>query len=119
MAKTACALHILVDNEKLTNVLLVELKRGVSFDTLARKYSGCPSKRHGGSLGEFIKSSMVAAFDKAVFSIPLLKPHGSVKTQFGYHIIKVLYRSGGGRNLPPPSRLPCAKIHRFRHHKTL
>ncbi|QLH61779.1 peptidyl-prolyl cis-trans isomerase [Serratia symbiotica] len=119
MAKTACALHILVDNEKLTNVLLVELKRDVSFDTLARKYSGCPSKRHGGSLGEFIKSSMGAAFDKAVFSIPLLKPHGSVKTQFGYHIIKVLYRSGGGRNLPPPSRLPCAKIHRFRHHKTL
>ncbi len=77
----------------MANVLLVKMKRGVSFDTLARKYSGCPSKRHGGSLGEFIKGSMDAAFDKAVFSIPLLKPYGPVKTLFGYHIIKVLYRS--------------------------
>lgn len=89
MAKTACALHILVDNEKLANELLAKLKRGVSFDTLARKYSSCPSKRNGGSLGEFNKGAMVPAFDKAVFSIPLLKPYGPVKTQFGYHIIKV------------------------------
>jgi len=93
MAKTACALHILVDNEKLANELLAKLKRGVSFDTLARKYSSCPSKRNGGSLGEFNKGAMVPAFDKAVFSIPLLKPYGPVKTQFGYPIIKVLYRT--------------------------
>ena len=93
MAKTACALHILVDNEKLAEELLAKLKRGVSFDTLARKYSTCPSKRNGGSLGEFNKGTMVAALDKAVFSIPLLKPYGPVKTQFGYHIIKVLYRN--------------------------
>lgn len=83
MAKTACALHILVDNEKLANDLLAKLKRGVSFDTLARKYSSCPSKRNGGALGEFNKGTMVAAFDKAVFSIPLLKPYGPVKTQIG------------------------------------
>lgn len=38
---------------------------------------------------------MVPAFDKAVFSIPLLKPYGPVKTQFGYHIIKVLYCNRG------------------------
>jgi len=93
LAKASCALHILVDNKKLANVLLAKLKRGDSFDTLARKCSGCPSKRHGGSLGEFIKGSMVTAFDKAVFSIPLIKLHGTVKTQFGYHIINVLYLS--------------------------
>ncbi len=57
MAKTACAMHILVDNEKLTNVLLVKLKRGISFDALARKYSGYLSKRHGGSFGKLIKGS--------------------------------------------------------------
>lgn len=59
MAKTACAMHILVDNEKLTNVLLVKLKRGISFDALARKYSGYLSKRHGGSFGKLIKGSIV------------------------------------------------------------
>lgn len=93
MAMTACALHILVDNKKLANELLAKLKRGVNFDTLARKYSICPSKNTGGSLGEFNKGIMVAAFDKAVFSIPLLKPYGPVKTQFGYHIINALYRN--------------------------
>lgn len=35
---------------------------------------------------------MVGPFDQAVFSCPLLKPYGPVKTKFGYHIIKVLYR---------------------------
>jgi len=35
---------------------------------------------------------MVPAFDKAVFSCPLLQPYGPVKTAFGYHIIKVLWR---------------------------
>ncbi len=42
-------------------------------------------------LASLSKAADYAAFDKAVFSIPLLKPHSSVKTQFGYHIIKVLY----------------------------
>jgi len=91
--KTASALHILVPTEAQANELLVKLKRGVSFDTLARTHSTCPSKRHGGSLGEFSRGTMVPPFDKAVFSCPLLTPYGPVKTQFGYHIIKVLYRN--------------------------
>jgi peptidyl-prolyl cis-trans isomerase C len=36
---------------------------------------------------------MVATFDKAAFTCPLLQPFGPVKTAFGYHIIKVLYRN--------------------------
>ena len=43
-------------------------------------------------LGEFKQGMMVGPFDAAVFSCPLLKPYGPVKTKFGYHIIKVLYR---------------------------
>ncbi|MCW2484208.1 peptidylprolyl isomerase, partial [Candidatus Symbiopectobacterium sp. NZEC135] len=45
------------------------------------------------NLGEFRQGDMVPPFDKAVFSCDLLKPFGPVKTQFGYHIIKVLYRN--------------------------
>ena len=83
MAKSAAALHILVKEEKLAQEILAKLERGVSFDHLAKRYSKCPSGRNGGDLG---------AFDKAVFSCPLLKPYGPIKTKFGYHIIKVLYR---------------------------
>ena len=36
---------------------------------------------------------MVPAFDKVVFSCPVLEPTGPLHTQFGYHIIKVLYRN--------------------------
>lgn len=92
MARTAAALHILVKTEKLALEIMQKLERGVSFDTLAKRYSSCPSGRNGGKLGEFSKGAMVAPFDQAVFSCPLLKPFGPVKTKFGYHIIKVLYR---------------------------
>ncbi|MCC3704739.1 peptidylprolyl isomerase PpiC [Rouxiella badensis] len=93
MANTASALHILVDDEKKANELLAQLQQGADFQELARKHSNCPSKRDGGSLGEFRKGDMVPAFDKVVFSGELLKPLGPVKTQFGYHLIKVLYRN--------------------------
>ncbi|VFS43220.1 peptidyl-prolyl cis-trans isomerase C [Salmonella enterica subsp. enterica serovar Typhimurium] len=52
---------------------------------------------------------MVPAFDKVVFSCPVLEPTGPLHTQFGYHIIKVLYRKikkpGGGYALPGLHRL--------------
>ncbi|WAT00476.1 peptidylprolyl isomerase PpiC [Rouxiella chamberiensis] len=93
MANTASALHILVADESKANDLLAQLEKGADFQELARKHSTCPSKRDGGSLGEFRKGDMVPAFDKVVFSGELLKPLGPVKTQFGYHLIKVLYRN--------------------------
>lgn len=43
--------------------------------------------------GEFRQGQMVPAFDKVVFSCPVLEPTGPLHTQFGYHIIKVLYRN--------------------------
>ena len=92
MAKTAAALHILVKTEKLAQEIMAKLEKGSSFDHLAKCYSSCPSARNGGDLGEFKQGVMVGPFDKAVFSCPLLQPFGPVKTRFGYHIIKVLYR---------------------------
>ncbi|QQA76301.1 peptidylprolyl isomerase PpiC [Pectobacterium parmentieri] len=93
MANTAAALHILVDTEQLASDILAQLEKGADFQKLAQKHSTCPSKRNGGDLGEFRKGDMVPAFDKAVFSCELLKLFGPVKTQFGYHVIKVLYRN--------------------------
>ena len=93
MAKTAAALHILVKQEAEARVLLEKLKKGENFQQLAKKHSICTSGRNGGDLGEFRRGKMVAAFDKAAFTCPLLQPFGPVKTAFGYHIIKVLYRN--------------------------
>ncbi|EBS7635802.1 peptidylprolyl isomerase [Salmonella enterica] len=81
-AKSAAALYILA----------LEILAKLDFDHLAKRYSSCPSGRNGGDLGEFKQGMMVKPFDDAVFSYPLLKPYGPVKSKFGYHIIKVLYR---------------------------
>ncbi|SHI14345.1 peptidylprolyl isomerase PpiC [Ferrimonas marina] len=93
MARTVAALHILVKHEAKAQELLKQLDKGANFQTLAKKHSTCPSGKKGGSLGEFRKGDMVGPFDKAVFTGPILKPIGPVKTKFGYHLIKVLYRT--------------------------
>ncbi len=88
MAKTAAAVHILVKEEKLALDLLEQIKNGADFGKLAKKHSICPSGKRGGDLGEFRQGQMVPAFDKVVFSCPVLEPTGPLHTQFGYHIIK-------------------------------
>lgn len=90
---TAAALHILVKTEKEALDILDQLKRGKKFDALAKRYSICPSSKRGGDLGEFHRGDMVKAFDDVVFKRPLLKVHGPIKTRFGYHLIKTLYRN--------------------------
>lgn len=89
----AAAIHILVNTEKQAAELKAQLDNGADFAKLARKFSTCPSKKKGGDLGEFSKGQMVKAFDDVVFKKELLKVHGSIKTKFGYHLIKTLYRN--------------------------
>ena len=86
MAKTAAALHILVKEEKLALDLLEQIKNGADFGKLAKKHSICPSGKRGGDLGEFRQGQMVPAFDKVVFSCPVLEPTGPLHTQFGYPV---------------------------------
>ena len=72
--------------------IIEKLNKGADFAKLAKQHSICPSGKRGGDLGEFRKGQMVKAFDDVVFKKPLLKIHGPVKTKFGFHIIKTLYR---------------------------
>lgn len=90
---TAAALHILVKTEKEAKAILIQLNKGKDFAALAKRHSLCPSGKKGGDLGEFRRGQMVKAFDDVVFKKDVLKVHGPVKTRFGYHIIKTLYRS--------------------------
>ena len=92
MARTASASHILVKDKELADDIIAKLKKGAQFDVLAKKYSTCPSSKKGGDLGEFSQGDMVPVFDKVCFSGELFTPH-LVKTKFGWHVVKVLYRT--------------------------
>ncbi|NLK22203.1 MAG: hypothetical protein GX308_09075 [Epulopiscium sp.] len=87
--KTINARHILVDSKEEADKILKEIKDGLDFADAAGKYSSCPSKESGGSLGEFSQGQMVPEFDKVVFSMGIGEISSPVETQFGYHIIKV------------------------------
>ncbi|MBU2919209.1 MAG: peptidyl-prolyl cis-trans isomerase C [Psychrosphaera sp.] len=91
----ASAYHILVKTKEEALKIKQKLDKGDNFQKLAKQYSTCPSKRKGGDLGEFNKGDMVKAFDDVVFRRPILEVHGPIKTQFGYHLIKTVYRSNG------------------------
>jgi peptidyl-prolyl cis-trans isomerase C len=92
MAATAHALHILVKHKDIAEDIIKRLAKGAKFQTLAKKYSTCPSGKKGGDLGEFKQGQMVPQFDKVAFKGAILEPH-LVKTKFGWHVIKVLYRT--------------------------
>lgn len=83
------ASHILVDTIESANEILEEIKGGLSFEEAAEKHSKCPSKERGGDLGSFTKGKMVPEFETAAFEMNIGDLSEPVKTQFGYHIIKV------------------------------
>ncbi len=90
MVKEVHAAHILVKSDKKAKEVLDKLSKGMSFAEAARKYSDCPSGKSGGDLGWFVKGRMVPEFEKAAFEGDKGKLLGPVKTQFGYHLIRVL-----------------------------
>lgn len=90
MVKEVHAAHILVKNEKKAKEVLDKIDKGMSFSEAARKYSDCPSSKSGGDLGWFGKGRMVPEFEKTALDGEKSKVLGPVKTQFGYHLIKVI-----------------------------
>jgi foldase protein PrsA len=84
------ASHILVDTENEAKRLLAEIKNGADFDELAKEHSKDPgSKELGGDLGYFAKGKMVPEFERAAFALKPGEISDVVKSEHGYHIIKV------------------------------
>ncbi|MDG0949615.1 peptidylprolyl isomerase PrsA [Bacillus paranthracis] len=84
------ASHILVKDEATAKKVKEELGQGKSFDELAKQYSeDTGSKEKGGDLGFFGPGKMVKEFEEAAYKLKKDEVSEPVKSQFGYHIIKV------------------------------
>jgi peptidyl-prolyl cis-trans isomerase C len=86
------ASHVLVKTEaQALDILHKIISKEISFEDAAKQFSFCPSKKNGGSLGTFGKGMMVPEFETVCFD-DKNKPGdivGPIKTQFGFHMIKI------------------------------
>jgi peptidyl-prolyl cis-trans isomerase C len=97
--KEVQARHILVEKEDEAKAILADLKKGGDFAAIAKEKSKDPgSKENGGDLGYFSKDQMVPEFAEAAFKLDKGQLSDPVKTQFGWHILKVEDK----RNKPVP-----------------
>ncbi|KAL7534033.1 hypothetical protein ACHAXR_009895 [Thalassiosira sp. AJA248-18] len=101
--KKATASHILFKPsqfpEEEAKKKLLEIKAEVGddaekFAAAAKEWSGCPSSKNGGDLGEFGPGMMVRDFDAVCFEEEVGVVHGPVSTQFGEHLIFITKRTG-------------------------
>jgi len=83
------ARHILVETEDEAKAIKAELDKGADFAELAKKKSKDPGASDGGDLGFFTKEQMVPEFSAVAFTLEPGKISDPVKSQFGWHIIKV------------------------------
>jgi foldase protein PrsA len=84
------ASHILVDDEKTAKEVKAKLDQGEDFEKLAKEYSKDPgSAEKGGDLGWFGPGKMVKQFEDAAYALKVGEISGPVKSDFGYHIIKL------------------------------
>ena len=88
------ARHILLKSKKEAEAVLKEINAGGDFAKLAASKSIGPSGPKGGDLGSFGRGQMVPEFEKTAFALKKGEVGGPVRTQFGYHIIKVTERKG-------------------------
>ena len=89
MVRQVKAKHILVKTEDEASVICYDLDHGKEFEEIAKEKSLCPSGKKGGDLGWFGRGQMVREFEDAVFLLKKGEISRPVKTQFGWHIIKV------------------------------
>jgi peptidyl-prolyl cis-trans isomerase C len=90
------ASHILVKTEGEALIILKEIiEKKITFENAAKNFSFCPSKSQGGNLGTFGKGMMVKEFEEVCFNDKnnVGDVVGPVKTQFGFHLIKITSRS--------------------------
>ena len=89
MVSKVHARHILVKTEEEAFSASYDISHGKDFAEVAKAKSMCPSGKNGGDLGWFGKGQMVPEFEKAAFALKKGEMSKPVKSQFGWHLIKV------------------------------
>jgi peptidyl-prolyl cis-trans isomerase C len=89
------ARHILVGTEQEAKDIVARLAKGEKFEDLAKQFSLDGSKDYGGDLGYFTAPEMVPEFSKATFALKTGETSNPVKTDFGWHIIRLEDRKQG------------------------
>ncbi|MGB3783609.1 MAG: peptidylprolyl isomerase [Priestia megaterium] len=85
------ASHILVKDEKTANEVEAKIKKGEDFASLAKEYStDQQSAANGGDLGYFGEGQMVKEFEEAAYKLKKGEVSKPIKTEYGYHIIKLV-----------------------------
>lgn len=119
--ETRAARHILVrsdggdeaDKKALAKIKKVQalLQGGRSFESAAKEFSDDPSGQQGGDLGTFGRGMMVGPFEEVAFSLKAGEVSDVVKTDFGYHLIRVdQINAGKTKSLEESRPLIEAKI---------
>jgi len=88
----AHALQILVTTAEEAKSLLDQIRKGASFEDLAKSHGRSPDARRGGDLGWFARGTMPKPFDEACFSLKPGQVSGVVQSSYGYHLFKLLAR---------------------------
>ncbi|MEE8359619.1 MAG: peptidylprolyl isomerase [Candidatus Omnitrophota bacterium] len=88
------ASHILVDTMEEASQISDKLTAGALFEELAREYSKDVTSKRGGDIGYFSSGQMLPEFEDACIKLKIGETSGPVKTQFGYHIIKLTDKRG-------------------------
>lgn len=84
------ARHILVRTEAEARAAITEIQGGAEFAAVATRLSTDPGSRNGGDLGFFRRGDMIPEFAEAAFALqPGRVSENPVRTQFGWHVIKV------------------------------
>ncbi len=86
------ASHILVDTNEEAEEIKEKVNQGAPFEELARNRSKDASAERGGDVGYFSKGQLIPDFEEACFLLEAGEVSDVVKTQFGYHIIKLTER---------------------------
>jgi len=108
------ARHILVATEDEAKAVLAELKKGKDFAELAKEKSKDPGAAQGGDLGYFGKDQMVPEFAEVAFKLDKGQLSEPVKSQFGWHIIRV--EDKRKKEVPPFDKVK-AQIEKFVAHR--
>jgi peptidyl-prolyl cis-trans isomerase D len=97
--------------KKKAQDILSQAKKSANFEDLAKKYSEDPgTKDKGGDLGWIVQGQTVAEFEKVAFSLPKGSISDLVKTQYGFHIIKIIDKETAHTKTFDEVRTPSARL---------